>query len=181
MVVGRLTARKGHAYLLEALAQLKRQGIEARWRLLVVGEGEEADALFQLSERLGLAAEVAFLGHREDAREIIGAGDLLVLPSLLETQPLVLTEAMAAGRPVVASAIYGIPEIVADGETGCLVPPGEVGPLTGALARLLGDPTLRARLGAAGRQRYEERFTSRRMAMRTYGILAGNDGASSRS
>ncbi|MCK4414371.1 MAG: glycosyltransferase family 4 protein [Candidatus Eisenbacteria sp.] len=172
-MVGRLTERKGHRFLLEALAQLKRDGSGAGWRLLVVGEGEEAGPLAELARGLQIGEETAFLGYRDDACEIIGASDLLVLPSLMETQPLVLTEAMAAGRPVIASAIYGIPEIVADGETGCLVPAGEVAPLAAAIERLVDDRSLARRLGEAGRRRYEERFTLRQMAERTYAVLAG--------
>ncbi|MFH1145156.1 MAG: glycosyltransferase family 4 protein [Candidatus Eisenbacteria bacterium] len=171
-VVGRLTARKGHRFLLEALSRLEADLREA-WRLWVVGTGEEREALIEQAARLGIAARVNFLGQRDDAREIIGVCDMLVLPSLLETQPLVLTEAMAAARPVVSTAIYGIPEIVADGVTGCLVPPAEIEPLAQSLARLIRDPDLARRLGAAGRERYEALFTLRQMAERTYRVFEG--------
>jgi len=176
-MVGRLTERKGHRFLLEALARLARGGFAPEWRLWVVGTGEEQEALSAQAARLGLDGRVSFLGYREDAREIIHACDLLVLPSLLETQPLVITEAMASARPVIATAIYGIPEIVADGVSGCLVPAGEEEPLAAALARLITDRALAARMGQAGRRRYEERFTLARMAERTYGVLVGTGSA----
>jgi len=171
-VVARLTPRKGHGVLLEALRRLAGRPLP-EWRLLAVGEGEEETALREQAARLGLAGRVDFLGYRDDAREIIQACDLLVLPSLLETQPLVLTEAMAAGRPVIATAVYGIPEIVADGETGLLVAPGDPEPLAGALERLIGDPALRERMGQAALRRFEERFTLELMAERSYGVLSG--------
>ncbi len=172
-IVARLTERKGHRILFEALAELGRQGLGSSWRLWVVGEGEEEAALRQQAAACGLAARISFLGYREDAREIIHASDALLLPSMLETQPLVLTEAMASARPVLASRIYGIPEIVEEGCTGLLVPPAEVMPLAAALARMLRDPALRAELGAAGRRRYEEHFTLAAMAARTFEVLAG--------
>ncbi len=188
-VVGRLTARKGHRFLLDALAALQEETGRAAdaqaqdrsgasevleaWRLLIVGEGEEEGALREQAERVGLGDRVAFLGYRDDAVEIIGASDLLVLASLVESQPLVITEAMAAGVPVIATAIYGIPEIVAHETTGLLVEAGDVASLTGALRRLLSDPALRARMGEAARRRFEEEFTLGLMARRTYEVLGG--------
>jgi glycosyltransferase involved in cell wall biosynthesis len=80
---------------------------------------------------------------------------------------------MASGRAVLTTAIYGIPEIVADGETGLLVPPGETAPLTAALATIIGDRERREAFGRAGRRRYEERFTLALMGERTYGVLSG--------
>ncbi|MBD3237397.1 MAG: glycosyltransferase [Candidatus Eisenbacteria bacterium] len=172
-MVGRLTARKGHRILLEALAVLPRKGRGAPWRLLVVGEGEERAALERQATELGIGERVGFLGQRADAPRLIAVSDLLVLPSLLESQPLVITEAMAAGVPVVASRIYGIPEIVVDGETGMLVPPGESPPLAEALSALLADPARRARMGTAAQRRYAAELTQEIMARRTYGLLAG--------
>ena len=170
-VVARLTERKGHRVLFEALAT----HALPEWRLWVVGEGEEEGALREQARRLGLADRVDFLGFQENAREIIHACDLLVLPSMMETQPLVITEAMASARPVIATAIYGIPEIVADGVTGCLVPPNEAAPLAQAIGRLLADRDLAERMGRAGRERYERHFTLARMAERTYRVIAGGD------
>ena len=98
---------------------------------------------------------------------LLDAADVFVLPSRCEGMPLVLLEAMDAGLPVVATRVIGSEEVVADGETGLLVPPEDPAALGTALARLLADPQLRARFGRAGRQRFLERFTGRRMAART--------------
>jgi glycosyltransferase involved in cell wall biosynthesis len=181
-VVARLTERKGHRYLLEALANVSRTGAmpggeAAPWKLLVVGEGEEEDALRRMVAQLGLGEGVRFLGYRPDAVRIIQASDVLALSSLVESQPLVITEAMACGVPVVATAIYGIPEIVADGRTGLLVPPAEVAPLAEALRGLISGRELRERLSRTARERYEARFTLERMAERTYRVLRGNGAA----
>jgi len=177
-VVARLTERKGHRFLLEALANVSRTGSTPEevgpWKLLVVGEGEDESALRHMVDHLGLGDAVRFLGYRPDAVRIIQASDVLALASLVESQPLVITEAMACGLPVVATAIYGIPEIVVDGETGLLVPPAEVGPLTVVLRDLIANRELRERLGRAARERFEARFTLERMAERTYRVLQGD-------
>lgn len=173
VIAAGLTARKGHRFLFEALARMPAQ--TPPWRLWVMGQGEQEEALREQARALGLAQRIRFLGFRTDARRVIEAGDLLVLPSLVETQPLVITEAMASGRPVVASGVYGIPEIVLDGRTGRLVPPGEVAPLAGVLAELVADEQARARLGRAARERYEAEFTLETMAARTYAVLGGED------
>ncbi len=171
LIAAGLTERKGHRFLFEALAALP-AGLPA-WRLLVMGKGEAEQDLRERVRALHLDGRVEFLGFRTDARRVIEACDLLVLPSLIETQPLVITEAMAARRPVVASAIFGIPEIVSEGRTGRLVPPGEVEPLRAVLAELVRDAEQRRRLGEAGRLRYEQEFTLERMAERTYAVLRG--------
>jgi glycosyltransferase involved in cell wall biosynthesis len=176
-VVARLTERKGHRYLLEALANVRRAGSESQevgpWKLLVVGEGEEEGALRQMVTHLGLGDAVRFLGYRPDAIRVIQVSDVLALASRIESQPLVITEAMACGIPVVATAIYGIPEIVVDKETGLLVPPSEVAPLAAALRELIAGRELRERLGRAARERFEARFTLERMCERTYRVLRG--------
>lgn len=175
LVAASLDERKGHRFLFEALAGLP-VGTSS-WRLILMGKGEEEPNLRALADRLNLSSRVQFLGFRTDAREVIHACDLLVLPSLMETQPLVLTEAMASGLPVIASAIYGIPEIVLEGETGRLVAAADVEALRGALAELLEDEPLRERMGAAGQARYEAEFTLDLMASRTYRVLAGETAA----
>jgi glycosyltransferase involved in cell wall biosynthesis len=98
---------------------------------------------------------VLFLGHRDDISALLAATDAFVLPSLFEGTPLALLEAMAAGKPVVTSAIPGSDELVADGETGLLVPAGDADALAAALKRIVADPELRARLGAAARLKAE--------------------------
>jgi glycosyltransferase involved in cell wall biosynthesis len=175
-VAARLTARKGHRYLFEALAR----HAAAPWRLWVVGDGEDEAALRALAARLGIERRIDFLGYRADVREIMHASDLLALSSTLETQPFVLPEAMASRLPIVATRIYGVPEIVAHGETGLLVPPAEVEPLADALGRLIGDAALRRRMGDAGRRRYDECFRLDIMAARTYAVFGGAPPAGAR-
>ncbi len=176
-IVGRLTRRKGHRDLLEALAPLAADPALPPWILVVVGEGEEAEALRAQGEALERMGRLRWLGPREDAPRLMRAFDLLTLPSTMETMPLTLLEAMAAGLPVVASAIYGIPEVVVPGETGWLVPPRDVPALRARLRDLLADAARRREMGEAGRARYEREFTARRMAEATAAVLAGESGA----
>jgi glycosyltransferase involved in cell wall biosynthesis len=172
-IVGRLTRRKGHHFLLEALAGLQANGSAPPWKLVVVGEGEDESRLHALGEPLRRAGRVCWLGHREDAPRLMRAFDLLVLPSTLETMPFAILEGMAASLPVLASAIYGIPELIVHGETGYLLRPGDVGELGARVEELLRDPARRCALGEAGRRRYAERFTAERMAGRTAAIYQG--------
>jgi glycosyltransferase involved in cell wall biosynthesis len=109
-------------------------------------------------------------GHRADARALLDAADVFVLPSRHEGMPLALLEAMDAGLPVVATRVPGCTEVVVDGVTGLLVPPGNPPALAAAIARLLADPALRRRMGRAGRLRYLESFTSACMAARTAAV-----------
>jgi glycosyltransferase involved in cell wall biosynthesis len=163
LAVGRLSRYKGFDVLLEALARSRDA------RLLLVGDGECADALRSQSARLGMDARVRFAGNVDDTALLAAyaSADAFVLPSLNrgEAFGLVLLEAMRAGRAVVASAIAGsgIGEVVADGETGILVPPGDIDALAAAIARL-DDASLRAKFGAAGNARWRERFTLERSA-----------------
>lgn len=176
-VVGRLTRRKGHHDLLQALEPLAVDPVLPPWILVVVGEGEEADRLHVQGAELEKAGRLRWLGQREDAPQLMRAFDLLTLPSTVETMPLTLLEGMAAGLPIVASAIYGIPEVVEAGETGWLVPPGDVSALRTRLRDLLGDAPRRRAMGAAGRVRYEREFTVRHMAEATAAVLRGGNGA----
>jgi glycosyltransferase involved in cell wall biosynthesis len=108
---------------------------------------------------------VRFLGRRDDVGRILEGADLFCLPSLSEGLPLAIAEAMAAGLPVVATPVGGVPEIVAAGQTGLLVPPGDSRKLSAALTRVLSEPGLGPRLGAAGRER-ARLFSLERMATR---------------
>ncbi|MBI3003324.1 MAG: glycosyltransferase family 4 protein, partial [candidate division NC10 bacterium] len=101
----------------------------------------------------GVSERVRFLGWREDIPRILAALSVFVLPSANEGMGMVLVEAMAMGVPVVATRVGGIPSVVPDGECGLLVEPGDVAGLAGAVAKLLADPALAARMGAAGRRR----------------------------
>lgn len=170
-VVGRLTEQKGHAYLLDAFVTVVQELPSAR--LLVVGDGELRSTLERQAARLGLYGSVAFIGRREDVPRIMMALDVLVMPSLWEGFGLVLLEAMAADKPVVASQVSAIPEIVADGETGLLVPPKDSEDLSRALLALLRDPTRAREMGRQGRQRLEQEFTMARMVEQTQGVYEG--------
>lgn len=107
---------------------------------------------------MGLTASVRLVGERDDVPELLSSSSVFVLSSSSEALPVSVLEAMAAGLPVVATRVGGVPELVVDGETGFLVPPSDAAALAAALQRLLDDPELRARLGAAGRARAEEHF-----------------------
>jgi len=160
LFVGRLRIRKGVEVLLAALAGMRRQVPEAR--LLVAGDGEHRAALQERAAELGLGPEsVTFLGRADAARVrgLLAGARALVVPSTYEGMPLVVLEAMAAGIPVIASRVSGIPEVVVDGETGWLVPPEDPAALAAALQAVLADPAEAARRGEAGRRRVALRFT----------------------
>jgi glycosyltransferase involved in cell wall biosynthesis len=146
-ILARVSEEKGHADLLAALSFLP----EAH--LWVAGEGGLLPALREQSRTLGVADRVRFLGQRADVPALLQGADVIALPSHREGLPNAVLEAMAASRPVVASTAPGNAAVVAPGVTGELVPPGDGPALAAALERLLGDPELRARYGAAGRAR----------------------------
>jgi glycosyltransferase involved in cell wall biosynthesis len=154
-IIARLTAQKAHHVLLEAIAATPAL---ASAHLLVVGDGELRAELVQRAQALGLGARVHFAGPRRDLGNVLAASDLFVMPSLWEGLPLSMVLAMGAGLPVVATRVAGIPEVVKDGVTGLLVDPANVSQLGEALASLVGDPALRARLGAAASDFARPRF-----------------------
>jgi glycosyltransferase involved in cell wall biosynthesis len=133
---------------------------EPRIRGLVAGEGSEQTAVEREVERTNGA--VRLLGRREDVPALLEAADVVCLSSAAEAAPLVLVEAMAAGRPVLATRVGGVAELV--GDDGLLVPPGDEGAFSSALVSLARDPALARRLGEMGRTRFRERFTLDRMA-----------------
>ena len=162
LFVGRLAAVKGVPVLLEAL-----QGLIADHpglRLTLVGDGPERAALEARAQ--GLGHHVDFVGYRsqDEVAALLREATALVLPSFAEGLPVVLMEALAARVPVVATRIAGVGELVEDGVSGLLVPPGDAAALRDALARLLADPALRARMGEAGRARVVAAFDSEREA-----------------
>lgn len=174
VVVGALEARKGHAVLLAALARLRAAPV----RVLCAGEGSQRDTLVAEATALGLGNVVRWLGRVDDVATVLAAADVAVMPSHHEGLGVAALEAMAAGVPVIASAVGGLPEAVVDGTTGMLVPPGDPGALATAITRVTGDDDLRRRLGAAGARRVREHFTMAGMAARTlevYRRLAGKD------
>jgi glycosyltransferase involved in cell wall biosynthesis len=170
--VGRLDEpKKGLAVLLRAVARLARdmQGMDGgpSFRLVMVGEGPARQALEALTRAHEIGHLVRFAGERRDVGDLLPAFDLFAQPSLWEGFGVTVLEAMAAGLPVVASRVGGIPEIVRDGETGLLVPAGDADALAAALLRLLEDPGLAALMGRAGRARLEEQFGIDRMVDET--------------
>ena len=150
----RLHAQKGHTYLLQAAAQVP----DATF--VFAGDGPLRMALEAEARRLGVAVRCVFLGQRSDVPALLAAADLFVLPSLFEGLPVSVLEAMAAGRPVVATAIGGTDEAVTSEETGLLVAPRDPAALASAIRRLQADPALARRLAAAARGRVERDFSS---------------------
>ena len=169
--VGRLAASKGLPILMQSLASLQQSYPDLV--LTLIGDGPDRSALEDQAERLGVRPRIRFLGYRSQAevRQELKGADIFVLPSFAEGVPVVLMEAMASGVPVVATRVAGVGELVEDGVSGYLVPPGDPTPLAESVAKLIEDPTLRSRFGAAGRARVEKEFDVRQEAARLRGIL----------
>lgn len=149
--VCRLQPEKGVDVFLQAAARVREQHAQARF--VVIGDGPLRSELEALAGEPGLAGTVELLGFRPDARELIGALDVLAVSSRSDGTPLVVFEALSAGVPVVASRVGGIPDQVRDGREGLLVPPDDPAALAGALGRIIDDPALATRLGRAARRR----------------------------
>ncbi len=162
--VARLDPIKDHVTAFHALGLAARR--VGNLRLVVVGDGALAGPLRRLADGLGLGAHVRFLGLRTDVSRLLSAADVFLLSSLSEAAPVSVMEAMASGLAVVATRVGGVGELVADGETGLLSPPGHPEPLAGNLARLADDPVLRRRMGRAGRRRALEAFSEGTMLRR---------------
>ncbi len=160
-LVGRLDHwGKGHKELFEAMAPLmERHPVHA----LIVGGGRRMDEVKALAASLGLAGEVHFLGPRRDVPDLLNAMDIFVLPSFSEGVSLALLEAMAAGLPVIATAVGGTPEVVTDSENGLLIPPRDAAALAAALERLLADPAWARQLGENARVHVREHFSLDRL------------------
>ncbi|KMK65649.1 glycosyltransferase [Puniceibacterium sp. IMCC21224] len=151
LFVGRLAGVKGVPVLLDALVGLRHT--HPNLRLTLIGDGPERAALEARARVLGVAECVDFVGYKSQAEvaQALRDTDVFVLPSFAEGVPVVLMEAMAASLPVVTTRIAGIPELVRDGESGVLVPPGDTQALRTALSRVLDNPDLRRRMGRVGR------------------------------
>jgi glycosyltransferase involved in cell wall biosynthesis len=172
LCVGRLVHLKGQSLLIEALAELARRDVSAV--LTLVGDGPKRGELEQLARERGVADRVRFAGAvgQDTIRDIYRSADVVCLPSMAEGLPVVLMEAMALEVPVVSTRIMGIPELVEDARSGLLVTPSRLDELTDALARLIADPALRARLGRAGREKVLAEFDIDRSAHRLREIFA---------
>jgi glycosyltransferase involved in cell wall biosynthesis len=166
-VLARLAPQKGHRILFDAMPSIVAEVPRVQARIVGHEELSTVAELRAYAAERGMEDHVSFEGFRADVPGLLAELDIFVLPSLWEGFGLVLLEAMAAGRPVVASAVGPIPEIVVEGETGLLVPPGDSDALARAVVRLLRDPRLAARLGRAGRARVEAKFGLDGMVART--------------
>lgn len=155
--VGRLSPEKGYDVLLRALAELPGA------TLTLVGAGPEQPRLEQLAGELGLRGRIRATGWLTDYHPLLSTFDVFVQPSRTDAAPLSVIEAMLAARPVVATEVGGLPELVIHGETGLLVPPDQPRALAEAIAQLLGDPDRRRRMGERGRAVARERFSVERM------------------
>ncbi len=164
LCVGRLVPEKGHAVLIAAVARLRDAGREVE--LEIVGSGPGEQELRRLTAQLELSRHVTFAGAvgQEEIGAHYAAADLFCSSSFCEGLPVVLMEALASGRAVVATAIAGVRELIVDGESGLLVAPGDVGELAEAIDVLLNDEQLRTRLAGNGRRRVLEGFDVDRSA-----------------
>ncbi len=160
-MIGRLVPVKDHHTAFTAIARTP--GVH----LLVVGDGDERGRLESYAGSLGIADRVRFLGWRHDLPELLAAIDVVVLTSTNEGTPAALIEASAAARPVVATRAGGVPDVVIDGTSGLLVPPGAPEALAGALARLISDPAARRDMGIAGRDHVASRYGAGRFVAGT--------------
>ena len=163
--ISRLIRQKGVHVLLQAFAACNKTHPSSS--LVVVGDGPERSNLENLARNLGLGNKVHFLGYRSDVHTILPQFDIFTLPSFGEGFGLVLLEAMACGKPVVATDVMSIPEIVQQRKTGLLVPVGDVSALAGGLDTLIAEPELRDQFGKAGFQRARTEFTVERMVRKT--------------
>ncbi|HEY5659716.1 MAG TPA: glycosyltransferase family 4 protein [Gaiellaceae bacterium] len=159
--IGRMTAVKRTDDILVAFKRLRDEGVDAV--LCLVGDGPDRPHLERRAHELGVIRDTLFLGYQEDVAPFYAAFDALVLPSSNEGTPVSAIEALAAGRPVVATRVGGVPDVVQEGEDGFLVEPGATDELADRLAELAGDSELRERMGRAGRERVLPRYAVERL------------------
>jgi glycosyltransferase involved in cell wall biosynthesis len=159
--IGRMTGVKRTSDVLLAFRELRERGVDAC--LCLVGDGPEREQVERRAHELGIMRSTFFLGYQEDVAPFYAAFDAMILPSGNEGTPVSAIESLAAGRPVVATRVGGVPDVVRDGEDGFLVDAGAVDQLAEALARLAEDAALRQRMGAAGRARVLPRYSVDRL------------------
>jgi len=167
-MIARLAPQKGIPEFLKAAQWVCERHPEVHFAL--VGEGPLREEAERLRADLGLETRLTLVGEVDSPRGFAGALAALVVASTSEGSSLAAMEAMAAGRPVVATAVGGVPEVVADGETGLLIPPGDAEALGAAVEALLADPERAAEMGERGRRRAAERFDIRLMLARTKAV-----------
>jgi colanic acid/amylovoran biosynthesis glycosyltransferase len=173
ITVGQLAPAKGQHIMVEAVSLLRRRGMPVRLRL--VGDGAMRRSLEEQAKRLGVEEDVIFAGFRNNAQlsDLYRDADAFVMSSFAEGLPVAMMEAMAMGLPCLASRITGIPELVADGETGILVTPSDAAELAAAVERLRNDRELRQRMGEAGRRKVELEYNIETNTARLAQILQG--------
>jgi glycosyltransferase involved in cell wall biosynthesis len=159
--IGRMTAVKRLPLVLEGFRRLLELGVDAT--LCLVGAGPDRDEAERLAHRLGVMKHCLFVGYQRDVAPYYEVFDTLLLPSANEGTPVVVIEALAAGRPVVATDVGGVADVVRDGTDGFLVPSGDADALADRLARLAGDPALRRSMGAAGAEDVPARYAVARL------------------
>ena len=159
--VGRMTGVKRTTDVLLAFKRLRERGVDAC--LCMIGDGPERDQIERRAHELGVMKRTLFLGYQEDVAPYYAALDAMILPSGSEGTPVSAIEALAAGRPVVATRVGGVPDVVRDGEDGFLVAAGDIDQLAERLARLAADEELRRRMGELGRERVVPRYSVARL------------------
>lgn len=160
ITVAVLRQPKGIQHMIDALPQILTAVPDAHY--LIVGDGDHRTALETQAARLGVEERVCFAGQRRDVADLLAASDLFVLPTLTDALPTVLMEAMALRLPLLATAVGGVPEMVADGHNGRLVPPGAADQLAQAAIALLWDENRRREMGENGRLLVEQKFNIQR-------------------
>jgi len=160
--VGRLVLEKGGEVLLRAAQQVL--AVHPRIKFVFVGEGPSRKPWEALATQLGIAKQVVFVGARDDMPGVYSSLDLVVLPSYIESMPMCLLEAMAAGKPVVATRVGAVPQLLASDQIGLLVEPGSAGALSTGILRVLEDHELALRLGNNARQHVARNFSAQSMA-----------------
>ncbi len=169
VTVARLTEQKGHCDLIEALALLRDRWPHIQW--VCVGDGELKESLETLAAARGVTPMCRFVGARDDVKAFYAAADMVVLPSHSEGFPFVILEALAMAKPVIATSVNGVPEVIEHMKTGLLVKARDIAGLAGAVQSLLEDPGQAAQLGIAGRAVVRARFTADRMVEKTVTVF----------
>jgi len=161
-VVATFKTQKGHRYLIEAVPQVLSQFPDLH--ILLIGDGDLRGKLQAQASALGLDGHIHFLGTRSDVPDLLAASDCFALPSLWEGLPMALVEAMASGLPIIATEVSGTKQVIVPGESGLLIPPGDVRQMEEAITRLLSEPARARAMGAAAQLRVEAYFGAKKQA-----------------